>query len=426
MIVFRNPGEIDLEAVRTLGVSVKLPGSFGRFGTGLKFAIATILRGGGSIEIYRGKELHDLGTVAVSVRGETFRKVTLDGESMGITTQLGRDWEPWMVLRELGCNALDEGGIFGLAHENATPLLPEEGFTTITVLWDELETAYAQRKDLFIEGEPLWKSEHLRILPGPSAHLFYRGVRVLQLPKPSLFTYDVLHELTLTEDRTLAGTWRVDGIIRDALLSMASKPLISQSITCGDGYHEHKLDFAESGYGVKPSRAFLDAAVEARESRKLTSESANKVRARHVRLSTEEASTFGSYRRVKDDAFGYAIEQLSALGIKFDDSKKFVFIDELPGEETLSVVEEGRVYILSSLIQRPAREIMAQLLARWVDINIDGYGADAVVRLLTPIIIGRAKDLKEDESLVREDEVLADHEPDVPVIETDPSEPLSF
>ena len=84
MLIFRNPGLIDLEAVRTLGVSVKLPGSFGRFGTGLKFAIARILRGGGSITIYRGLEAHTLGTVDREVRGETFQIVTLDGEPMGL------------------------------------------------------------------------------------------------------------------------------------------------------------------------------------------------------------------------------------------------------------------------------------------------------------------------------------------------------
>jgi len=45
MLIFSNPGLIDIDAVTTLGVSVKQPGSFGRFGTGLKFAVAEVRSG---------------------------------------------------------------------------------------------------------------------------------------------------------------------------------------------------------------------------------------------------------------------------------------------------------------------------------------------------------------------------------------------
>lgn len=34
MIIFRNSGIIDIDAVRTMGVSVKAPGSFGYFEIG--------------------------------------------------------------------------------------------------------------------------------------------------------------------------------------------------------------------------------------------------------------------------------------------------------------------------------------------------------------------------------------------------------
>ena len=96
MIVFRNTGLIDLTAVRTLGVSVKEEGAIGYFGTGVKFAIATILRGGGSITLYRGKDEHRFGTVSQEVRGQSFEVVTFDGAELGFTTALGRYWKPWM------------------------------------------------------------------------------------------------------------------------------------------------------------------------------------------------------------------------------------------------------------------------------------------------------------------------------------------
>ena len=46
-IIFTNQGEIDIRAVTTFGVSVKNDNSaIGMFGTGLKYAIAIILRHG--------------------------------------------------------------------------------------------------------------------------------------------------------------------------------------------------------------------------------------------------------------------------------------------------------------------------------------------------------------------------------------------
>jgi hypothetical protein len=405
MLIFRNPGLIDLEAVRTLGVSVKRAGSFGRFGTGLKFAIATILRGGGTISIYRGREGHTLSTINTEIRGETFQIVTLDGVSMGITTALGRDWEPWMVLRELGCNALDEGGSFGPPVESEADFNEEE--TVVGVAWDALDTAYLQRKELFLEGEPLWSSPRLRILSGPSAHIFYRGVRVYKLDKPAAFTYDILDEQRLTEDRTLVGIYGVDGIIRDTFLTMQDKTIIAQAITAGDNYHESKLDYEDASWGLKPSRAFLDAAVEARESNKLKNPSAKKVLLRHIRSSAEEKSTYGSYRRVKDDALTYALEQLTSIGITFDESVKFVFIDEMPGPDTLSMVEDGRIYLLQDMVDQGARVIAEQLIARWVDLKNDSYDAEGVVKLMIPILLGKLPDLKQDEALVSEDEEVA-------------------
>src|ERR1700733_12022356 len=47
MIVFENYGEIEIDAITTFGVSVKEgPNPIGFFGTGLKYAVAVLLRHG--------------------------------------------------------------------------------------------------------------------------------------------------------------------------------------------------------------------------------------------------------------------------------------------------------------------------------------------------------------------------------------------
>ena len=271
--------------------------------------------------------------------------------------------------------------------------------------WPELDTAYKQRKELFLEGDPVWQSPKLRILPNPSAHVFYRGVRVFKLDKPSLLTYDILAEQSLTEDRTLTSTYGLDRILQNAFAAMDEKELISQAITCGSNYHENKLNYENLDWEVKPSRAFIDAAMEARESRKALNETARKVLMRRVREAAgEEAySGGGSYRRQASDAFAYAIEQLDQIGIKFADDQAFITIEELPTPEALTMVEEGRVYVLRDLLGKPAREIAAELLLRWVDIHVDGYGMDDAVRLLAPVIINACPRFKRDEELLKED-----------------------
>jgi hypothetical protein len=420
MIIFTNPGLIELEAVTTMGVSVKQEGSFGRFGTGLKFAIATILRGGGSITLYRGLERYAFGSRKSLISGKEFDIVTIaameaEGNlntdvpiSLGVTTQLGRDWEPWMVLRELGCNALDEHGEFfqpGADKETGRVTSGghvEDGHTTFIVEWDQLDSAYKQRDELFLKGAILWESEKLRILTGPSAHLFYRGIRVYKLEKPALFTYDILAEQNLTEDRTLSSSYYADRILRDSWLTMEDKQLLGQALAADTNYYEHKIDFQDASWGLKPSKAFIAVAADLRDQRKLRNAAATKIVAKAMRSKSEEMSTYGSYRRAVEDGFSYAIEQLQDLGVNFTEDHPFVVVDELEDEE-LSMVEDGRIYLLRGLTTRPAREIMEELLRRWVDVNGGAFNA---VNLFIPIVLGKSKDLKEDELLLKEDSAI--------------------
>ena len=168
ILTFRNSGLIDLTAVRTLGVSVKEEGAIGYFGTGLKFAIATVLRNGGTLVIWRGRDRHEMGKASANVRGKDFDVVTMDGVELGFTTQLGRDWEPWMAFRELACNATDEGGHYYLAEESHTGSDDE---TVIEATGGGLVDAYYDRHDIILEAEPLVANSQVEIHAGPSTHI---------------------------------------------------------------------------------------------------------------------------------------------------------------------------------------------------------------------------------------------------------------
>ena len=420
MLIFHNDGLIDLDAVRTMGVSVKNEGSFGRFGTGIKYGIATILRGGGTIRLHRGGDIHTFSVRKKTIRGQEFGLVCLDNKSMGFTTSLGRDLQPWMVLREFGCNARDEGGDFTATRDGAS-LADFTGAdrTVFEVEWEELETAYSGKADLFIEGEPMFANESVRILPGSSGHLFYRGVRVFKLEKPSHFRYDILTEQHLTEDRTLIGDYTAKALIRDTLLALDDKAILGEALRAGSNYLEGQIDFT-GGYSVpKASRAFLDVTIEAREAGDNNlSESARKVLQKHMRDTRgREYASGGAYYRSQNDRFSYAIDALDELGVKFEEEQQFVTVDELPGE-TLSLIENGRVYLHENLLAASAYDIALDLFKRWIDLK-GLYTVEAVAALLGPILLARHAGMARVLRLSKEDEAVVSGEEVEPSVPTD-------
>ncbi len=404
MLFFHNPGLIDLMAVRTMGASVKLPGSFGRFGTGINYAVATTLRGGGTVTLFRGGDSHEFATQKQEIRGEFFDLVCLDGEPMGFTTRLGRDWEPWMVLREFGCNARDEGGDFDSHTQGRTAadfISPD--MTVLAVEWSRLDQAWEDRASLFTEGEVVFESEKLRILRGKSPYLFYRGVRVFKAEKPTLYTYDLLEEQLLTEDRTLYGDWSASLLIRNTLLELDDPEILGPVLRAPGSMYESDLNFEEVAKYTAPSRAFLDVAIETREqANNLLNPTAKKVLMAQMRTAAaEEGASWGGYRRAVSDAFSYAVEVLGELGVKFDENQKFVTVEELPGE-ALSMVERRIVFIHRDLLSKPAPTVALELLKRWTDVS-GFYSAESVVAELGPLLLKQHTEMARAMKLIAED-----------------------
>lgn len=396
MMLFQNPGLIDLDAVRTMGVSVKRPGSFGYFGTGLKFALAVILRGGGSITIWRGDERHEISTKPTEIRGEEFDLVCLDGEPMGITTQLGRNWEPWMVLRELGCNAMDEGGSFEAFDAEAAPFSPPaDDLTSIVVDWPDLDAAFEDRGNLFLDrsAEPIISDEAFEAFDRRTQFVYYRGIRAFKLDKPTALTYNLLAEQSLTEDRNLYGTYALDEAIKEFALKRADMAQAERLITIGDGAHEAGLKFNDWD---KPSRAFVDASLALREAGRSFNPSARKLMLKAMRQ--EESAGGGSipYKRISSAPLETAIEVLSECSISIDLAETpVIIVEELPGD-ALSMAENGRIYILPWLIENSEssiEKIAYELLRRWIDLKAPLDTAAEAVQILAKPLFAQSKTL---------------------------------
>lgn len=239
MICFQNIGEIDIEAIRIMGASIKEDGAIGFFGTGLKYAIAVLLREKQRIVIHSGETRLEFGTKKTVIRGRDFDVVTINGEPIGFTTELGKTWKMWMAFRELYCNCTDEGG--HVSHSDA--IRPESGTTTIEVEGEDFEREYHQRAENFlIDRTPIFSCAEYEVYSGESSYFFYKGVRVHDLDNRSMLTYNVLSKIDLTEDRTAKSYWDVYMIARKAVCNINDERLARRLITAHATYYEAHLD----------------------------------------------------------------------------------------------------------------------------------------------------------------------------------------
>lgn len=263
MIVFTNPGEIDIRSISTFGVSVKAGSNpIGFFGTGLKYAIAVLLRKGHRVTIMSGESVVQFASAPQEVRGQQFDFVTMavDGgepQPIGFTTELGKQWELWMAYREIACNCKDEGGS---GQYEPYMVDPEPGFTKIVVQGDEFEGVFANAHQFILEDEPLFTAGTLEVRNYPGQHFFYRGVRVADLRAPALYTYNEQAKVELTEDRTVKNAYDIIHRVVGGVLRSKDRRFIRAVVTAPDDAFEHQLDF--HGWGISPSKEFVEVVGE--------------------------------------------------------------------------------------------------------------------------------------------------------------------
>src|SRR5687767_6513942 len=108
----QNNGELDIRLVALMGGTTKANDRYkiGQFGTGLKYTLAFLFRNNLEFKIFCGEQEVSIHTEVEDIRGEKFEIICINGQRTSITTKMGEDWKPWMIIRELWCNALDEGG----------------------------------------------------------------------------------------------------------------------------------------------------------------------------------------------------------------------------------------------------------------------------------------------------------------------------
>lgn len=262
MIVFKNPGVIDVRSITTFGVSVKEGDNpIGFFGTGLKYAIAVLLRTGHAVSVYAGPDCFTFGVRSDSIRGKQFDFVTMavdDGEpvQLGFTTELGKQWEVWMAYREIACNCMDEGG----AIEEVASIGAAGQGTTVAVTGAAFAEAYRNRDRYILSDQPAFTIDSIEVRDRPGVDFYYRGVRVHRWAQEGLYTYNCRSTQQLTEDRTLKSDYGVRHDIALAFLSCTNARVLERVLTADKQTLEGTLDF--DGWSRTPSAEFLQTVGE--------------------------------------------------------------------------------------------------------------------------------------------------------------------
>ncbi|HEX2600090.1 MAG TPA: hypothetical protein VHL05_15025 [Terriglobales bacterium] len=332
-VSFQNRGLIDLRAVRTFGVSAKdCSNPIGFFGTGLKYAIAICLRLGGSITLWRGMDRVDFATSDVSIRNADFRVVTMNGDELGFTTDLGKTWEAWQAFREIYCNTMDEGG--SVQDGEAEPLADH---TTIVVRGGAFYGAFLERDQIVITAQPKFSTPRVRVHDRGGQYAHFRSIRVAKLEHAALMTYDVLSGIELTEDRTLKSVYQYYAAIREMIVGSDDADLISRFLQAPEGYMETRIDL---DCWTTPSPTFMQV-VESLTFRRVTNRTALDLYRKHNKTTIEpDAVPLNKIERMQLDR---AIEFAEWAGYAVNDYE-IVVTNDL-GEDKLGMAYEGKIYL---------------------------------------------------------------------------------
>ena len=372
MLRFCTPTAINIHAVTTFGVSAKETASpIGKFGTGLKYAIAGILRGGGEIHIVSGTDSYDFGTQSDLVRGKHFSFVTMshnggDTVRLGFTTELGSHWESWMFYRELYSNTLDENGT---VEVESCEILPSKCDGT-SIFVDGLDGIHADSSKYFLPHNvaPVYEDTSVKVYANPSvAGIYYRGIlaHVFDESETSLFTYDMQVGL-LSEDRTLKDMWGVRTNITYLLAAVASFGDSFKLLTASTDVYEHSFDWSY----VTPGQHFIDAV---RNMRKKGVSLRQDAFARVSKLAPKSflPSTVQLNRAQKSNwltATAYIEKKVPA----FNPDLRVIFCSELhEGEEFTTI--DSQLYFKAGNLLKSKEELVLLIFTAWAQKVCPGY-----------------------------------------------------
>lgn len=364
-VVFSNPGLIDIFGITTFGINAKVTENpIGFFGTGLKYAIAVLLRHGQKISIWRGKEQFDFSSERYESRGKIFAIVQMNGQPLGFTTELGKNWELWQAFRELWCNTKDENGVCLDIEEHA--FQPEENTTQVVIEGSEFAEVFKNRKNYILESTPEYKLDGVEFHRwefSSGKSIFYRGIKVGELhqEQAALYTYNITASIDLTEDRTIKYSWQPGQIIAKAIQKTDDTDLIIRMIKRREEDNfEGAINYTYTY--AQPGSAFLEVVERLirNEGRSYVNETVLTQSERYINLSLiEEFTPDENEKRQIDEALLFC----NKIGFVID--SPIVFAKMIEGG-AFGRVKDNKIVISKAALAEKTKQIILVLLENWM------------------------------------------------------------
>lgn len=387
-VIFENPGEVDPLAVTTFGVSVKeSENPIGFFGTGLKYALAILLRTGHEVLIQSGEEVLAFGLRPETIRGRPFSLVTMGGRPMGFTSDVGKTWDVWMAYREIYCNCKDEGGQVYVADELTEP---RAGVTRVAVRGDQFLRDHGARSSFILPGRPFLELDGVEVYDGESRGIFYRGILVHRFPaaEVSKYTYCVTEHVSLTEDRTAKYPSTFPGTIAAAVLRADDERFVREILLVSNRYYEHHLNFSELTH-LRPSPAFFRA-VEATVPAKAATVNQSAQNRYRSEKKEELKPVATELSEVERETLTRAVEFCRALDFPVDEYP--ITVTDALGPNILGMAKHDEIFVSRRAFMQGTKRVAGTLVEEFIHLR---YGHGDETRDMQEFLLDRLVSLGE-------------------------------
>jgi hypothetical protein len=239
----KNKGLIEAKALTLIGASSKVGDSskIGMFGSGNKYAMAYLMRNDMALKIFAGNDEIKVSTVRENFRGDDFEIVCIDDEKTSITTSMGKDWVLWQAVREIYCNAIDEGGS---GFDVVSDIRPQDGETHFYIGMNEMLEDFMKNfsKYFSMRKNPVVSNEYGKVFTKRDGDLtlYRKGIRCWDGHKKSKYDYD-FKTIQINESRVISYHWEIQEHIWNIVSSCDDKNVIMNFLAASQ-----RKEFVES------------------------------------------------------------------------------------------------------------------------------------------------------------------------------------
>lgn len=247
-IKIKNRGELDPRLISLIGGTTKSSDQYkiGRFGTGLKYCLAYLIRNNIDFHIFPGSEKSKITYKKETISETEFRIIQINDVSTSVTDQMGIDFLAWQVIREIYSNALDEGG-YSVDIVESDEIQGEEGYTSFYIqlnqdfkdVWDNWDKYFIQNR------KPMCETDSFAVYPSTDKlRLYKQGILIYEDKYySSIFDYD-FKNADINEIREYKGLKDLD--IYNVLSSLDKNNIDYFLNNINDEHYESTMDYSWS------------------------------------------------------------------------------------------------------------------------------------------------------------------------------------